>query len=108
MKSQRRLIFVAALMAAGVLACAPAGAQASWLLSGYGGPGQGSQALLGATLIGAGGGSSSGGSSGGSGGPSGPAALEVSASSAPRSAAGGSTRRSHPRHAASTAPSAGG
>lgn len=49
---------------------APAGAQASSLLSGYGGPGTGSQAILGAALIGGGssGGGSSGGGSGGGGG----------------------------------------
>jgi hypothetical protein len=42
-------------------ACAPASAHANPLLSGYGGPGQGNQAILGATLLnGPGGGGSSG------------------------------------------------
>lgn len=61
---------------AAVLACAPAVARANPLLSGYGGPGQGNQAILGATLIGGSGGS---GGSGTSGGPGGPGGNEVSA-----------------------------
>jgi hypothetical protein len=59
---RHRVITTAALLA---LALAlPATAHAGSLLSGYGGPGQGNQAILGATVIGgAGGGSTSGGSS---------------------------------------------
>ena len=98
MKSHRRPISIAALLAAGALAYAPAGANAGSLLSGYGGPGQGSQALLGSTLIGGGG--SSGGSGGGSGGPSGQVSLEASSSTTHRSAGGGgSARRSGARPA---------
>src|SRR4051812_5612016 len=100
MKSQRRPMLIAALLAAGALACAPAGADAGSLLSGYGGPGQGSQALLGSALIGGGGGSSSGGSGGGSGGPSGSASLEAPGGTTHQSANGGSsTRRARARHA---------
>jgi hypothetical protein len=61
------LTFIAALFVA------PCGAWAGSLLSGYGGPGGGTQALLGSTLIGShssGGGSSGGGTSGSSSTPS--------------------------------------
>lgn len=54
-----------AMAFASLVLVTPASACASPLLSGYGGPGQGSQALLGSTLLGGGrGGSGSGGSSG--------------------------------------------
>ncbi|HEX3434289.1 MAG TPA: hypothetical protein VHT25_09545 [Solirubrobacteraceae bacterium] len=60
MKSHRITIYIGALMAAA--AVLPGSAVASPLLSGYGGPGQGNQALLGSTLINGpkGGGGSSG------------------------------------------------
>jgi hypothetical protein len=60
MKSQRIIIFIGALLA--VTAVLSGSALASPLLSGYGGPGQGNQALLGSTLINGpkGGGGSSG------------------------------------------------
>jgi hypothetical protein len=76
MKRHRRLITRAALTAVALFACAPAAAHASSLLSGYGGPGQGSQALLGSTLIG---GSGGGGGSSASGGGSGSIAATQSA-----------------------------
>jgi hypothetical protein len=68
MKSQRGLITGATFAAAAALAGSLAvQAQASTLLSGYGGPGQGNQAIIGATLInppsGGGGGAGGGGGS---------------------------------------------
>jgi hypothetical protein len=63
MTSHRRIILTAFIVAA-LPAATPAFAAASSLLSGYGGPGQGSQAILGSTLLG-------GGSDGGEGGPPG-------------------------------------
>jgi hypothetical protein len=74
-------------------AIAPAGADANSLLSGYGGPGQGNQAILGSALVGggAGGGSSSSGG-GGSGGEAsaGLASIEAKAGGS-GSAEGGSS-----------------
>ncbi len=64
MTTHRILIFLGALLAA-LAVVAPAQALASSLLSGYGGPGQGNQAVLGSTLIGGGKGGGSGSSSGG-------------------------------------------
>jgi hypothetical protein len=64
MRSQGRILRPAALVAA-LLLIAVAPARADPLLSGYGGPGQGSQAILGATLIG--GGPSEGGGAGSAG-----------------------------------------
>jgi hypothetical protein len=61
MKSRRMIRQIIALLAA-LAAAAPASAPANPLLSGYGGPGQGSQAILGATLLN--GPSSGGGSTG--------------------------------------------
>ena len=55
-----------ALLAA-LVAVAPAAASANSLLSGYGGPGAGNQAILGSALIGGGGSAGGGGSSGSSG-----------------------------------------
>jgi hypothetical protein len=61
----KRTIFPALLVVAS-LALAPAAAGASSLLSGYGGPGEGSQVVLGGHLIGGGGGGG-GGTGGGAG-----------------------------------------
>jgi hypothetical protein len=69
MKSQLRIIRTEALALGALLALAaamPAAAQAGPLLSGYGGPGQGSQVILGSTLLGGPGGSGSSGAGGGS------------------------------------------
>lgn len=63
MTSHRRIVLTVLIVAA-LPAAMPAFAAASPLLSGYGGPGQGSQAILGSTLLG-------GGSDGGEGGPPG-------------------------------------
>lgn len=67
MKRHTTIVSTLALVA-GVGLCVPASAAAGGpLLSGYGGPGAGSQAILGAALLGGGsGGSSRGGSGGGS------------------------------------------
>ena len=69
MKGQRstRATVLLTLLALCVCALAPAVAGANSLLSGYGGPGQGNQAILGAALVGgrSGGGSTGGGSGGG-------------------------------------------
>src|SRR5438067_9571202 len=60
MKTQRRIIGSVGVVVL-VAACLAASAQANPLLSGYGGPGQGNQAILGATLLkGGGGGGGSG------------------------------------------------
>jgi hypothetical protein len=76
MKSHRKITPIIAL-AVTLSAFAPASAPASSLLSGYGGPGQGAQAILGSALLngpsGRGGGGSGGGPAGGS--PTGTAPL---------------------------------
>lgn len=75
--TRHRAIVTATLMVLGLSAAAPAAAGATSLLSGYGGPGQGNQVILGSALLntpggGQGGGSSgAGGSSGGAAGSSG-------------------------------------
>jgi hypothetical protein len=62
MNAQRTTTAIVALLSLGGIA--PSVASASSLLSGYGGPGQGSQAIIGSTLVnGRGGGSSGGGGS---------------------------------------------
>ena len=66
MKSHRKISLITALLAA-LVAVAPASAYANSLLSGYGGPGAGNQAILGSALIGGGGSAGGGGSSGSSG-----------------------------------------
>jgi hypothetical protein len=78
------LTTIAALMAlAFCCALAPAADASSTLLSGYGGPGQGNQAILGSTLIGGGGGSSSS-----SGGGAAPQVVTIEASASPSSGTG--------------------
>jgi hypothetical protein len=69
MKSHRKISLTTALLA--VLAVVPASASANSLLSGYGGPGAGNQAILGSALIGGGGSAGSSGSSGSTGSSSG-------------------------------------
>jgi hypothetical protein len=68
MTSHRRIVLTGLIVVA-ITAAPPALAMAGSLLSGYGGPGQGSQAILGSALLGGGsggdGGSSGGGPSGG-------------------------------------------
>ena len=100
MSSCRRKIWIAALLALALCAFASAIASANPLLSGYGGPGQGDQAILGATLLN--GPSSGGGSSSGEAAAGTAAALTATEGRASRSGAGGhretgrrSSRRSH-------------
>jgi len=50
MKPKRRIVTSVGVVAL-VAACLPVGAQANPLLSGYGGPGQGNQSILGASLL---------------------------------------------------------
>ncbi len=70
MTSHRRIVLTGLVVAA-LPAGTPGLAAGSPLLSGYGGPGQGSQAILGSTLLGGGAGPGGGSTSGGSGGSSG-------------------------------------
>jgi hypothetical protein len=65
MKSRRKIISIIAGLAAAI-ALLPASAQASSVLSGYGGPGQGNQVILGAALLNGPRGGAGGGSGGGS------------------------------------------
>jgi hypothetical protein len=104
-----------ATLASGVLVClaafAPAGALAGGpLLSGYGPPGAGAQAIIGATLLngpsgGSGGSSSGGDSAGGSGSSSGGSSSGVPSSTAGRAApgGGGSGRAANTTHSAAPA-----
>ena len=66
MTSHCKISLTTALLAA-LVAVMPSCASANSLLSGYGGPGAGNQAILGSTLIGGGGSAGGGGSSGSSG-----------------------------------------
>jgi len=84
---------------------APSSALANSLLSGYGGPGEGNQAILGSALVGGAGGAGGGGSSSGSSGSSGRSSGSTGSSS---SAAAGGGRSARVSEAASTGASAGG
>ncbi len=79
MTSRRRIVWTV-IVAAALSVSVPAFAAANSLLSGYGSPGQGSQAILGSTLLGGGGGSggSSGSGSSNAGGSSGSGSALVS------------------------------
>jgi hypothetical protein len=100
MKGLRGITTTVTLVALGSAAAAPVSAQANSLLSGYGGPGQGNQAILGAALLN---GPPSGGSGGGGGGGQ-PAAAAQAGTGAPAAGggAGGPTRRSGGRPAAAS------
>jgi hypothetical protein len=94
MRGQRFIRASGALVLLVLLASviAPAGADANSLLSGYGGPGQGNQAILGAALVGGGAGGGAGSSGGGGSGgeaSAGLAAIEAKAGGS-GSAEGGS------------------
>jgi hypothetical protein len=89
MTSHRKITPIITAFAVLSLAIAPA-ARATPLLSGYGGPGQGNQAILGSTLLGGpggsgGGGSSSGGPATGEGGPAASQSPDLGAPTAPSS-----------------------
>ncbi len=118
---RQRITTMAALAGLSLLCvfAAPAGAS-STLLSGYGGPGEGNQALLGSTLIGGGGnggGSGSGASSsvssialpqGSSAGSSEPGAGHAAApGSAKRSRSGNASKAARPAYITSTASATG-
>jgi hypothetical protein len=105
MRSHRIIIYIGALLA--VAAVLPGSALASPLLSGYGGPGQGNQALLGSTLINGpkGGGGSSGSTSSTTAGiaesDEAPPEGQGSAGGAGSGKGGGGTGSSPDRHASS-------
>jgi hypothetical protein len=106
--------FISAAVLAAVCICPQVAAASrpspsSTLLSGYGGPGQGNQAILGSTLIGGAGGKGGGKSKGG--GPPGPSAAaaitsialpQAAPSSSHRRAGQVPTKRSATRHASET------
>lgn len=94
MKNHRNFAPIIVLLAA-LAAAAPAVAQANPLLSGYGGPGVGNQAILGSALLNGGG--SAGGGSGPAGQGSGPASAPTIAANEP---AGGRVAGRTPRGAA--------
>jgi hypothetical protein len=82
---------LAAIVATAALVLAPATAQAGSLLSGYGGPGEGNQAVLGSALIGGSrGGSGGSGSGDGSGSETSGGSSESDSSSSSGEAGGGS------------------
>jgi hypothetical protein len=83
--TSHRTIFLTLTLLAVLTAAAPSCAFANSLLSGYGGPGEGSQAIIGSALVGGAGGG--GGSSGGSSGPSGSSSGDL-AGAGPRNSAG--------------------
>jgi hypothetical protein len=95
MRSHRITILIAGILAASI-AATPAAAHTSTLLSGYGGPGQGNQAILGSTVVKGG-----GGSQGGGGGAAASGQAEASAGS-------GEERGSEPSLVATEAPSGAG
>ena len=117
--AKHRLTTTFALLALALLgAVAPAASASSTLLSGYGGPGQGNQAVLGSTLIGGrggGGGGNAGAASGGE--AASPQSVSIEASPAPatgsrptRAGGNGSGTTAHqgkaPRSAGAVSPGA--
>jgi len=112
-----RLTLTAALLVLAVSAVAPAAAGAGPLLSGYGGPGQGNQAILGSALVNGEGGSSGGGSAGAAGssaagsgagaGGAGAGASTVTRSSSAAGAPGGAPAAAHRRGKQANRPLAG-
>jgi len=95
---KHRLTTIAALLVLlGCCALAPAASASSTLLSGYGGPGQGNQAILGSTLIGGGGGSRGSGG-GGSSGAEAPQSVSIEATSTASGAGAGAGTAGHGTH----------
>jgi hypothetical protein len=92
-----------ALTALIVLAAAVPAASASTLLSGYGGPGQGSQSILGAALLN---GPSGRGGGGGSTGGGGSSAREVDLAAPTTESSGPASSRRHPASGAARGPGA--
>ncbi len=93
MTINRGIIMTGTLLLLGLSATAPAGANP--LLSGYGGPGQGNQAILGSALLGAPGGGGAGGSGGGTSGTSGGSTGGGTASVGSRVGSDGARSRGH-------------
>jgi hypothetical protein len=89
MKTHRKIIPIVALALA-LPALAPASVPASSILSGYGGPGQGTQSILGSTLL-------NGPSSGG--GPQGGVSIAASSAGQASSGATGGSGNGSPTHA---------
>jgi hypothetical protein len=105
-----RIITHSCAVAAVALALLPAAAQAGSVLSGYGGPGEGSQAVLGSALIGgprggSGGSRGGGGGAAGSGSSQGSEETSSSSESSSQSSSGSSTQA---RDGSSSGESAGG
>ena len=96
MKINQKVIPIVVLLLAS-LAAAPASASAGPLLSGYGGPGQGSQAILGATLL-----------NGPSGGGGGTSAVSAPAGAGPAAAGEASATATHRQTAARNGKQTGG
>jgi len=92
-----RIIRAAALTALMLCLQAASASASSTLLSGYGGPGQGNQAIIGATLIGGGSGGGSGsGSTGAQATGSTPASIALPQTSAGKGGGRSGRRRTHP------------
>lgn len=107
---RQRLTTIVALMALGsCCALAPAASASSTLLSGYGGPGQGNQAILGSTLIGGSGGSGGGGGAT-SAGSTAPQAVSIEVAptprATPRTSGGGASGAARHQRATGTSTSA--
>jgi hypothetical protein len=111
MKSNRKITPIIAL-AVTLSAFAPSSAPASSLLSGYGGPGQGAQAILGSTLLKGPSGGAGGGSAGGA--PTGTAPVTAigtqgASGGGPTGTRGVGTRRhAAARHGSQRSPAVGG
>jgi hypothetical protein len=102
MKRHRGLITAATFVVALAVLAGPAPAGASTLLSGYGGPGQGNQAIIGETLINPPGGGSGGSGGGGGGSASSGETLATSATSSSSAAAAATDHAGGIQHRAST------
>jgi hypothetical protein len=105
MRSHRKTIPIAAVLTLALVALVPSAAGANPLLSGYGGPGQGDQAIIGAALVN-GPGQGGSGSSGGGGGEAsaGPVNLEAapSTSTTPGSSSSAKARHTGRHHHSSS------
>ncbi len=112
MPRQRLTTTMALLALASCCAFAPGASASSTLLSGYGGPGEGNQAILGSTLVGGAGGSGRGGGGGSTSGGAGatqavsieaaPAAHATPQAGGANGGAGTGSRRGHAGHRRAT------
>lgn len=104
MTTKRRTIRIAGILlgaALGMSAALPLTAQAGPLLSGYGGPGQGNQAILGSTLLGGPGGGSAGGGGASGGGAQGSGSSAAASTLAAAGTTAGASHSSRALHAGS-------